>query len=609
MKRNIIFVIELFFTTLALMAAQKIVFLLRYASLSAEAAPTDYLRTVWHGLSLDATVAGYVVALPLLMAIAAIWLPSRRWHTATHVFLLACAAAVAVIFAVNLGLYEYWAFPLDASVFQYLASPKEAAASVTPGEWAGYTFAAAAYFAVMAACYRGLLRGYHPEAKAEKRITGSIIMLFLGCCVFLAIRGGENVVTANISKVYFGNNMFLNHAAVNPVFSLVSSATYADGSTNEYDFFAENECAEAFESLRGDRLSACGTDTLLRVRRPDVILILAESFGRSTVDALVDGEPVAPNFRKLKGEGIYFDNLIANSFRTDRGMVAVLSGFPSQTKSSIMKNPSKSRHLPSVARSLRREGYATSFVYGGDPDFTNTSSYLYGTGFDRIVGQHDLRIDAPTSKWGYADDVMADAFIRHTEECRCCGKPFFAVWLTLSSHEPFDVPMERFDDRMLNSMAFADECIGRVVDALRRSPKWDDTLVVIVADHAYPYPYGIAGNAVGRHRIPMLWTGGAVKRPAVVDTYASQTDIAATLLAQMGIAHDDYPFSRDIFDPRLPKFGYYVFNDGFGVVDTDGATIFDCTAGRVISPDSTERHLRTGRTLLQTTYKMIESMQ
>lgn len=191
MKRNIIFVIELFFATLALMATQKIVFLLRYATLSAEAAPLDWLRTIWHGLSLDATVAGYIVALPLLMALAAIWLPSRRWHTATYVFLLVCAAAVAIIFAVNLGLYGYWAFPLDASVFQYLASPKEAAASVTPSEWAGYTFVDVAYFAVMTACYRRLLRGYHPETKSEKRIGGSITLLFLGCCVFLAIRGGR----------------------------------------------------------------------------------------------------------------------------------------------------------------------------------------------------------------------------------------------------------------------------------------------------------------------------------------------------------------------------------------------------------------------------------
>lgn len=190
MKRNIIFIIELFFATLALMAAQKIVFFVRYATLSAGTPPLDYLRTVWHGLSLDATVAGYIVALPLLMTLAAVWLPSRKWHTATHAFLLVCATAVSVIFAVNLGLYGYWAFPLDASVLQYLASPKEAAASVTLGEWTGYTAVAVAYFVVMAACYRRLLRGYHPETKTEKRIAPSIILLFLGCCTFLSIRGG-----------------------------------------------------------------------------------------------------------------------------------------------------------------------------------------------------------------------------------------------------------------------------------------------------------------------------------------------------------------------------------------------------------------------------------
>jgi len=609
MKRNAIFVIELFLATLGLMAAQKTAFFIRYADLAAGIPPVDFVRTIWHGLSLDATVSGYIVALPLLMTLASVWLPSKRWLTAIKWVLTACAAATAVIFAVNLGLYGYWAFPLDASVFQYLASPREAAASVTAGEWVGYTAAAVAYFALVETCYMRLLRGFDTRKRVGKRAIDSAVLLILGCCVFLAIRGGENVVTANISKVYFGNNMFLNHAAVNPVFSLISSATYGDGSTNEYRFFDESRRAAAFDELRGDRPTACGADTLLRTRRPDIILILAESFGRSTVDASADGKPVAPRFAELKREGIFFENMIANSFRTDRGTVAVLSGFPPQTRSSIMKNPSKSRHLASLARSLRNEGYATSFVYGGDPDFTNTSSYLYGTGFDRIIGQNDLHIDAPTSKWGYADDVMSDVFIRHTAECRNGGRPFFAVWLTLSSHEPFDVPMQRFDDPMLNSMAFADECIFRTVDALRQSPKWDDTLVIIVADHAYPYPYGIAGNAVMRHRVPMLWTGGAIRRPAVVETYASQIDIAATLLAQMGIDHSDYPFSRDIFDTRLPKFGYYVYNNGFGVIDTGGETIYDCTSQCVVSPDSTDTHLRIGKTMLQTTYETIEKMR
>ncbi len=190
MKRNIIFIIELFFVTLVLMASQKIVFFIRYAALCTDIPPIDYLRTIWHGLSLDATVAGYIVVLPLLMALAAVWLPSRKWHTATAAVLLAYSATVAIIFAVNLGLYGYWAFPLDSSVFQYLASPKEAAASVTPGEWIGYTVIAVAYFTVMAVCYRRLLRGYHPESKSGNRIITSVTLLFLGSCVFLAIRGG-----------------------------------------------------------------------------------------------------------------------------------------------------------------------------------------------------------------------------------------------------------------------------------------------------------------------------------------------------------------------------------------------------------------------------------
>jgi len=106
----------------------------------------------------------------------------------------------------------------------------------------------------------------------------------------------------------------------------------------------------------------------------------------------------------------------------------------------------------------------------------------------------------------------------------------------------------------------------------------------------------------------MLWLGGAVRRPAVVETYGSQSDLAATLLAQLGIAHGDFLFSRDLFDPARPKFGYWCFNNGFGVADAGGTTIFDCTSARVISPDSTAAQLRDGKAMLQTTYKVIREL-
>ena len=605
---NLLFLGALFAMSLLVMAIEKPLFLLWYHAQAAEASAAELALVVWNGLKLDQTVAGYITALPLLVVLAALWIPGRWSRSVLKGYLLVIAAVSATAFAANLALYEYWAFPLDSSVLQYLASPKEALASVTAGQLLLQLLVAAAVFGGMAWCYLRVLRLYNPARRSTHRAGSTLVLLLAAGVLFLPIRGGVSVATANVSKVYFSGRMFLNHAAVNPLFSFLSTLSDGDDALYEYEFFPEPERAAIFELLRGDLPAGIGTDTLLRTRRPNVVLFLVESFGRSTVDERVGGEPVAPEFQRLKGEGVYFDNLFANSFRTDRGTVAVLSGFPAQTKMSVMKLPVKSQRLPSIARSLRREGYATSFYYGGDLNFTNTASYLYGTGFDRLTWQKDLHFDAPTSKWGYADDVVIDAFTDHVLAEAASQRPFFAAMLTLSSHEPFDVPFAKFDDPMLNAMAFTDACLGRFVERVRQTPVWNDLLVILIADHAYPYPYGIANSDALRHRIPMLWLGGAVRRPAVVETYGSQSDLAATLLAQLGIAHGDFLFSRDLFDPARPKFGYWCFNNGFGVADAGGTTIFDCTSARVISPDSTAAQLRDGKAMLQTTYKAIREL-
>ena len=596
---NLLFLGALFAMSLLVMAIEKPLFLLWYHAQAAEASAAELALVVWNGLKLDQTVAGYITAL---------WIPGRWSRSVLKGYLLVIAAVAATAFAANLALYEYWAFPLDSSVLQYLASPKEALASVTAGQLLLQLLVAAAVFGGMAWCYLRVLRLYDPARRSTHRAGSTLVLLLAAGVLFLPIRGGVSVATANVSKVYFSGRMFLNHAAVNPLFSFLSTLSDGDDALYEYEFFPEPERAAIFEPLRGDLPAGIETDTLLCTRRPNIVLFLVESFGRSTVDERVGGEPVAPEFQRLKGEGVYFDNLFANSFRTDRGTVAVLSGFPAQTKMSVMKLPVKSQRLPSIARSLRREGYATSFYYGGDLNFTNTASYLYGTGFDRLTWQKDLHFDAPTSKWGYADDVVIDAFTDHVLAEAASQRPFFAAMLTLSSHEPFDVPFAKFDDPMLNAMAFTDACLGRFVERVRQTPVWDDLLVILIADHAYPYPYGIANSDALRHRIPMLWLGGAVRRPAVVETYGSQSDLAATLLAQLGIAHGDFLFSRDLFDPARPKFGYWCFNNGFGVADAGGTTIFDCTSARVISPDSTAAQLRDGKAMLQTTYKAIREL-
>lgn len=605
MRRKLAFPIAVFAATVVMMAVQKPVFMAYYAVEAAGAGFRGWIDVLWHGLTLDMTVAGYVTALPILVTLLSLWLrlPEKVWRGVLTTWFVLVAVTTAVIFAVDVALYEHWGFRIDSTVLIYLADPEEAMASVD--FWLGVrqTLLAAAYAAGMIWVYRRILGVFDGRTVGWRVASlGSLAVVMLAGFDFLAIRGGTGASVANVSKVYFSPTQFLNHAATNPVFSFLASLGDRVDYADEYPFFDEAVRAAKFDALRGNGPAAGPTEPVLNTARPNVVIVILESFARTVMDAEVGGEPVMPYMQRLKGEGIWFENFFANSFRTDRGEVAILSGFPAQTRMSIMKLPAKSRNLPSIARSLAGEGYATSFAYGGDLNFTNQSSYMYATGWQELIWQKDLRFDAPAADWGYDDALMCDWFADRVIALSDAGKPFLAGLLTLSSHTPFDVPYSKFDDKVLNAMAFSDECVGKMIDRLKASPAWKDLLVVLVADHGYPYPRTLTYNEPLRHRIPMIWTGGAVARPRVVEDYAAQIDIAATLLAQLGVAHDDFDYSKDIFAPTPPrKFAYYTFNDGFGVVDASGEAVWDATADRAVTATNSEL-LDVGRTMLQTTY-------
>ena len=357
MRRKLAFLVAVFCATVLAMAVQKPVFMAWYAAEAAGAGFGGWVEVLWHGLTLDSTVAGYVTALPLLLALVSLWvrLPGRIWRRVLTGYFVLVATVTAVIFAVDVELYQHWGFRLDATILIYLTDPEEAMASVD--FWLGVrqTLLAAAYAAPMLWAYCRILRIFDGRPVGWRlALPWSLVLLLLAGCDFLAIRGGLGASVANVSKAYFSANMFLNHAATNPVFSFLTSLGDHTDYAAEYPFFDEETRAAKFDALRGNGPAAGPTERVLDTLRPNVVIVILESFARTVMDAEVDGEPVMPNMQRLKREGVWFENFFANSFRTDRGTVAVLSGFPAQTKMSVMKLPVKSQRLPSIARSLRR---------------------------------------------------------------------------------------------------------------------------------------------------------------------------------------------------------------------------------------------------------------
>ncbi len=617
---NICFVAAIFSATILFFVMQRAVWLIYYHAQSGAFAAGDIMRVFIHGLQLDASTAGYATALPLLLSLTAIWLPDSRrteriMRRAATLYFVAAAAVMSWIFTVDMGLFEYWQTRIDSQILVY--SPREMLASLNLGQFLSGTLYFAASTTLAVVLYRLIYRRLFTLRRPRRRIVATGIMLLAAIGLFAVIRGGFSPAVANVSKVYFSKEMFLNQAAVNPVFSFLSTAVGGDD-YDRYRFFDDNRAEELFGKAIGsnDPIAAqesaedAEDSSWLTTDRPHIVLIIMEGFGRTMTDASWHGEPVAPHINALRAEGIWFENLYASSFRTDRGTVATLSGFPAQPQMSIMKDVRKAAALPSLARTLGRDaGYRSRFFYGGDANFTNTRAYLFSTGFDEVVDEKNMSGNN-RSKWGYADDEVMEIVAQSIIEAAEDDAPRFDVWLTLSSHEPFEVPYARLDNELLNAFAFTDEVMGRLAERLKASPAWDDMLLILIPDHGYQYPDDIGYNTPRRHHIPMLWLGGAVKRPVVVDDYASQTDLAATLLGQLGIGHDEFEFSRDLARGGTTRFGYYTFNNGFGVADSTGVTIYDCTADMTLRDDNDSDTVRLnyGKALLQTTFARIREL-
>lgn len=613
MKKRILFLLALFFIWLPLLAVQKPVFLLYHHALASGCSLSDYLKVITHGLLLDCTMAGYLTALPLLMTLVSIWLPGTFYKKLLKGYFGIMAVLIAAIFSVDVALYGYWGFRLDATLFFYLQSPKDAMASVPLGQF----FAQLGMFVVYASGIYWVLKKcivpLFPETQVRKRLSGSLVILLSGGILFIPIRGGVTTSTANVGMVYFSQNQFLNHSAINPCFSLIASLSKQQDFAAQFNFFPEEERKEVMETLSSSPRTGYGNEedsmkpqTLLNTSRPNILIILMESFSANAVGAVGGDSIITPNLNRLSREGVLFTNMYANSFRTDRGIVSVLNGYLAQPTTSIMKYPAKSQTLPSIAKSLTNEGYIANMLYGGDINFTNMQSYFFGSGYSRITADRDFPITSRLSKWGANDDITF-RYLYEDIKNRDNQAPWLTTFLTLSSHEPFEVPYHRLDEMGLypNSVAFTDSCIGHFIEKLKELPVWKNTLVIFVSDHGYPYPKDVTGYEPRRYHIPMLWIGGAVKEPVVIDKLANQTDLAATLLNQLEIDHDAFTFSRNILSPDYPEYAFYTYSNGFGFIDSTGISVYDNEGKKTLieTPrEGSDLRLRKGKALLQTLY-------
>lgn len=598
MKRRLLFLLIYAAGWLALFILFRAIFLIYQHQQLAPLSAADIFGAFYHGFSLDLSATAYLCVIPFLFItltsiLAPHWVrPLMKGYTYFMITI------VCLVQTSDLEVFRAWGFHLDSTPLMYLKTPKEmVASSLSSPLWLLFLIFFVLSFIVARLFGTWIDRSF--EAMASSKLYWVPLYLLITAALIIPIRGGFQLAPINQSSVYFSSEPFANQAAINPLWNFLFSIVEENKAEakNPYDAIPLKKAEYIVQKMYAkDTLAP--TPSLLKVKKPNVIIIVWESFTAKVVKALGGKEGVTPRFNQLIHEGILFDHAYATGARSDKGLAGILSGYPAQPTESIINIPDKSRHMAGLPNTLRQYGYNTAYYYGGEIAFFNMKSYMLNIGFQQLVSKKDFAEKDMNSKWGAHDGVV---LTRLANDLKTVQQPFFRTIFTLSSHEPFEVPMKTKipgndeEHEFMNALYYTDSSIYQFIQKIKQEPWYNNTLIVIVADHGHRMPDNSRHDVPNKFHIPILWLGGALaKQDTVIHSITSQTDIAATLLNQLNMPDTAYHWSKDALNPGTKHFAQCHFNDGSLLMSPAGALAYDekgkkITYQKTYKPDSLKR--------------------
>lgn len=530
---------------------------------------TDVLAVFSHAFKLDLATACYFLAFPfILLLLQSFWSPKwlnilNKVYSGFMIFMYSLSAAA------EMGIYAEWKTKLTFKIVKYLSNPSEIYNSAETGTFFLLLLIFVLMFASGLSAY--LLLFYRNYTREKVHVLNSLVFAFvLPPVLFVGLRGGVQQIPINQSQSYFSGHNILNVSAVNNAFNLYISIFENLGNfrENPFRFMDDKQASDIMQGLYTVKKDS--TISVLTTTRPNIVLLIMESWSADLVTEL-GGEPgITPQFSKLARQGILFNAMYASGSRSEQGMACIFAGFPAHPISSITVQPDKYVRLPSLVIDLEKENYSTAFYFGGQLIYGNIKSYVIFNGFGQIMEGENFPSSIPRGKLGIHDEYSLGYMLNDLDKFR---KPFFASLFTVSTHSPWDQPFPKplkwggNEHDYINAAYYTDHCLGEFFTEAAKKPWYANTLFIIVADHSHNSYKNWHPESKEYHKIPLLMLGSVIKpefRGTTWNKLGNQHDIPATLLAQMGLPHKAFPYSKDLFNPYSGDFAYYTTEDGAG---------------------------------------------
>jgi phosphoglycerol transferase MdoB-like AlkP superfamily enzyme len=544
--------------------------------------PTELLlRALYKGFRLDLSMVGYLTAIPFLLT-SVYYILRKKF--AVHILDFFNYSLILIYVLTIVGealLYREWRSKLSTQALEHFLNPTEVFKSASTGLTVLFFGLTAVLGFIFISIYKrkiSLKRNLplKKETIPNRLWKGFLFLLVSVAFSAISIRGGLQAIPIQCSDATFCTQAIANDAAINPLWNITFNILEYENHTKENPFkdFKQAEADNIVKNLYAAKSDS--TEIFLKNQRPNIVFIIMESWSASVIKSF-GGDDFAPFMDSLSNQGIKFTKIYPPAYVSDQGIPSVLSGYPSVSRISIIHQSSKSMKLPSINQDLKKYGYQSGFVFGGDLNYGNIRSYIYNKEFDVVKEEKDFGNELEHGKLGIQDGDMQAQYLQLLNKAR---PPFVYAWFTLSTHMPYDYPGEKkqlvsHQNEYVNSVAYSDNAFRQFFSEAKKQPWYKNTLFVLVADHSHASHKEFSVYDPEYHHIPLIFFGDVIKdewRGKTIDAVFSQMDVPATLLAQMGMQTEakQYVWSKNMFDPKVNHFAYFCSFEGGGMVSDNG---------------------------------------
>ncbi|MDR2970913.1 MAG: sulfatase-like hydrolase/transferase [Bacteroidales bacterium] len=281
--------------------------------------------------------------------------------------------------------------------------------------------------------------------------------------------------------------------------------------------------------------------------KPNIVIIIVEGLARTFCGKNAEYPSPTPYINTLAEEGLSWENCFATGEKTSTVLPALLGSLPYGTSGflSYQKNAPDANTLTNI---LDNNKYTVSFFYGGKNYLDGMGDFLSKNGVVQFLTDEDSQDIEERNDLGIYDDKMFEIAMKKIDFS--ANKPRSEIYLTLTSHDPFDFPNEneyvtRYSEiiaeskypatvsekemKALSSFLYVDAAVKKLIDRYRKKPGFEKTIFVITGSHHYDVSLEVAEGT----RVPLIiWSQMLAKNgsfPAVV----SHREFTPSLLAML----------------------------------------------------------------------------